>query len=103
MKKISDELSVDQNFKFTKYLISELFEVYINNHSRRKLIEKKFYKKVVNLIPLKLKSFIKTFLFFKNIERNKNSPLLIEAKKLELERILVNHNELEKIIRILLH
>lgn len=103
IEKTSNELSANQNFKFTKNLISELFEVYINNHSRGKLIRKKFYKKVINLIPLKLKNFIKKFLFLKNIERNKTGTLLKEAKKLELDRILVNYNELEKITRILLH
>ena len=53
MKKACDSLSIDQNFKFSENEISKLFEVYIDKILNKRLIEKNFFNRVINLISYK--------------------------------------------------
>ena len=96
MKRACDELSTTQDSKFTEDIIAKLFECFINNYPR-----KVFSTKILNLIQL-LKNLIKSILPWHEIRTKKYNNLVYETKILESQGYKVNHQEISRIISILL-
>jgi hypothetical protein len=95
MKKACDELLSDRNFQLTENEIAGLFEIYINYLTSKKTL----YKKIKNLIPIKIKMLIGSLLSFSNKSiMNKYKSLADEVSLLETENVLVNHKDLKQII-----
>ena len=95
MKKACDELLSDRNFQLTENKIAGLFEIYINYLTSKKTL----YKKIKNLIPIKIKMLIGSLLSFSNKSiMNKYKSLADEVSLLETENVLVNHKDLKQII-----
>ena len=95
MKKACDELLNDQNFQLAENEIAVLFEIYINSSTSKKTL----YKKIKNLIPIKIKILIGSILSFRNnFIMNKYKSLADEVNLLEKENVLVNHKDLNQII-----
>ena len=110
MKKACNELSIDQNLKFSENTISKLFEIYINKILEKRLLEKNFLRKIINLISYKnilsLASFESKKKIKKFIRWNKISPyikksLVNEAMQLEAKGVSVNYKDLNQVILIL--
>ncbi len=106
MKTIAIELSKEKNFKYNEDIISKLFEVY--NTKKLKNIKKSFFRKVLSLLPNKLKEkirFIRKWYYIK-INTNKSDKNLKsldeEIHILEKEGVLINHDELNKISSIII-
>ena len=107
MKKACDSLSIDQNFKFSESEISKLFEVYIDKILNKRLIEKNFFYRVINLISYKkiltslsyeTKKMIKKFIRWDKILPYIKTSLVKEAIQLEAKGVSVNHKDLNQII-----
>ena len=99
MKKACNDLSTNQNFILNEETISNLFEVHI-----KKILQynnKNLFRKILNLAPNKIG--IKLLKFFKkcfSIASGEKS-LTEEINTLVAEGVLVNSEELKKIISIL--
>ena len=89
MKIACDDLSVNKNNKLKKDEIASLFKSYIRNSL---FVNKNFSRKILDLIPLKIKNLIKFFL------RRYNSSFMDEVAKLEKKKVLANHKELDLIL-----
>jgi glycosyltransferase domain-containing protein len=98
MKKACDELSTDQNVEFTKDTIVKLFEYYINGLSM-----KSFLASCLDLISLQVKNLIKSILPWHEIRTKKYKNLEYETSILESQGYKVNHEEISRIILILLN
>jgi glycosyltransferase domain-containing protein len=108
MKKACDEISTDQNFKFTEEIITKLFEVYINEC----LKERSFIRKFINkIISNKIKKLIKPIVVVlwdniiisqcTNLLEKKYKSLKEEVNLLETQGVTVNHKNLNQIISTL--
>ena len=106
MKTIAIELSKEKNFKYNEDIISKLFEVY--NSKKLKNIKKSFFRKVLRLLPNKLKEKIRFIgkWYYLKINTNKSDKNLKsldeEIQILEKEGVLINHDELNKISSIII-
>ena len=95
MKKACDELLSDQNFQFTENIIARLFEIYINYLTSNQTL----YKKIKDLIPIKIKILLRSILSFRNrFIVNKYKSLANEVSLLESESVHVNHKDFNQII-----
>ena len=95
MKKACNDLSVDQIFVFTEDKIAELFEIYIKNPKYKETILSKIKMK----IPHKIKKYIRQVLLIKEIFiKDKYINSIDEINLLEEQSVLVNRNDLDKII-----
>ena len=99
MKKACNDLSTNQNSILNEETISNLFEVHI-----KRILEynnKNLFRKMLNLVPskigIKLLKFVKKCLSIAAREKS----LTEEINILEAEGVLVNSEELKKIISIL--
>ena len=100
MRKACEEVTSDQNLKLNEDTIHKLFETYVNKFPKLGKIKKTF-KKIIDLIPLKMKKCLKIILFFKSNETIQYKNLLDITSKLELEGVSINHLEFNKVISIL--
>ena len=95
MKKACDELLSDRNLQLTENEIVGLFEIYINYSTSKTTI----YKKIKDLIPIKIKILLRSILSFRNRSiMNKYKSLADEASLLESEGVFINHKDLNQII-----
>ena len=92
MKNSCENLLKNEKNKFKEDMISYLFEIYIKSSSN---LKQNFFKKILNLVPIKIKNLIKFCM-----GRYKRS-LIKEAKSLEAQDIKVNYKELDFAISIL--
>ncbi|OUX38011.1 MAG: hypothetical protein CBE33_01810 [Candidatus Pelagibacter sp. TMED273] len=108
MKKACDEISTDQNFKFTEDTIAKLFEVYISECLKKRSFIRKF---IHQIIPNKLKKLIKPMVVvfwdniiirqYTNLLEKKYKSLREEVNLLETQGVTVNHKNLNQIISTL--
>ena len=112
MKKTCGSLSIDQNFKFSENEISKLFEVYIDKLLNKRLTEKNFFYRVINLISYKkiltslsyeTKKMIKKFIRWDKILPYIKTSLVKEAIQLEAKGVSVNYKDLNQVILTLQH
>ena len=99
MKKACNGLSTNQNSILNEETISNLFEAYI-----KRILEynnKNLFRKILNLVPnkigIKLLKFVKKCFSIAAEEKS----LTEEINILEAEKVLINFEELKKIISIL--
>lgn len=92
MKNSCENLLKNKKNKFKFDIIYNLFEIYIESSSNIKL---NFFRKILNLVPIKIKNFIKFCM-----GKYKRS-LIEEATSLEAQEINVNYKELDFAISIL--
>jgi glycosyltransferase domain-containing protein len=105
MNKACNEILLHQNSTLNEHKISELFKIYIDKTLKN--VKKNFFRKLLHFVPFKIKQIIKFFkrwYYFKtykyrSLVNEKN--LSEEINALELEGVLVNHKELNKITSIL--
>jgi glycosyltransferase domain-containing protein len=106
MNNACNEILIDQNSKLNEHKISELFEIFIDKTLKN--VKKNFLRKLFNFVPFKVKQIIKFFkkwYYFKTYKYRSpvNEKILSEEiNTLELEGVLVNHKELNKISSILI-
>ena len=92
MKNACEEISRNTEDKFDEDQISKFFKMYIYEM----YINKSLLRKLLNLIPLKLKKIIKSILGLNQILEIKS--IEAQAKVLESQKVLVNYRELDQII-----
>ena len=108
-KKACDEISTDQNFKFTEETITKLFESYINLCLKQRSIIR---KTIHQIIPYKIKKLIKPIVVavwdkiiiskYRSLVENKKCINLIdEVNLLEEQGVSVNHKNLNQMISTL--
>jgi glycosyltransferase domain-containing protein len=109
MKKACDEISTDQNFKFTEDTIAKLFESYINVCLKQRSIMRKI---IHQIMPYKIKKLIKPIVVavwdniiiskYRNlVEEEKYISLIDEVNLLEAQGVFVNQENLNHIISTL--
>lgn len=107
MKKACDEILIGKNFKITENEISKLFEIYINSKLNKVKPNKKFFKRIIDLIThekithlfsYRIKNLIKRITNWKKYVLDSNNDLLKQARKLETEKVSVNYDELNQVI-----
>ena len=94
MKKACDEISTNQNSPLTENKILMLFELYIS----KPVFKKNPLKRIVNFFQIQKKKLTKFILGKDQIRFN---SIIDKAKALESQGVLVNYEELSKIISIL--
>jgi glycosyltransferase domain-containing protein len=98
IKKACEELSIDNNCKFTKDLVSKLFELYIKKSYSKK---KSFIAKVINISKSLVRNLTKSILPWHEIRTKKYRSLNDETHKLEEDGYIVNQKEVSQIISFL--
>ena len=94
MKNACDEISTDQNSKLSENEIAILIELYIS----RPVFKKNPLKRIVNFFQIRKKMLTKFILGRDQIRFN---SIIDKAKALESQGVLVNYEELNKIISII--
>ena len=108
-KKACDEISTDQNFKFTEETITKLFESYINLYLKQRSIIR---KTIHQIMPYKIKKLIKPIVvavwdkiiiskYRSLVENEKCINLIDEVNLLEEQGVSVNHKNLNQMISTL--
>ena len=94
MKTACDEISTDQNSKLSENEIAILIELFIS----RPVFKKNPLKRIVNFFQIRKKMLTKFILGRDQIRFN---SIIDKAKALESQEVLVNYEELNKIISII--
>lgn len=106
-KKACDKLLIDQNSELNEQTISELFEIY--NNKALENVKKTFFRKILSLVPSKIKQliiFTKRWYYIKTYEYRSHvneKNLSEEINILEAQGVSVNHKELNRITSILIN